>query len=162
MRPPILALLVITLTASAACSKDDDSCTDNASCQVTEQKYGLTERTLRDARTKDFVSEGITYTLVRVEYGDTPECSYWDEDDCTYSWYCGWVVDNQDYPLEVYWITDADVLFDPSIYCEDGEIEGCELPGQVLPILDDEEFETWMYDTDPDDDILVDCFADYW
>jgi hypothetical protein len=27
---------------------------------------------------------------------------------------------------------------------------GCELPGQSLPILD------------PDDDVLVECFADYW
>ncbi|HEU0029158.1 MAG TPA: hypothetical protein VFQ53_00905 [Kofleriaceae bacterium] len=160
MRPTILALLVTSL-GLAACSKDEQDCSDNDSCKVTEQKYGLTERTIHDSQTKDFVAGGITYTLVRVEYGDTPECDLFDE-NCTYSWYCGWVVDNQDYPLEVHWVTDADALFDPTTYCEDGEIEGCELPGQTLPILDDEDFEDWMYDTDPDDDVLVDCFADYY
>jgi hypothetical protein len=104
----------------------------------------------------------VTYTLARVEYGDTPECDPLDEESCWYSTYCGFVVDAVDYPLEVYWVTDADALFDPAEFCEDGELEGCELPGQTLPVLDDEAFETWMYETDPDEEILVDCFADYW
>lgn len=153
-----LALLA-AFTVVAACS-DDSEDTPTAS---TEEAFGLTERTVHDARAKTFPGEdGVEYTLVRVEYGDTPECSVWDDEDCWYSTYCGFVVDNTDYPLEVYWVTEADVLFDPAIYCEDGDIEGCELPGQTLPILEDELFEEWMYETDPDDDILVDCFAEYW
>ena len=36
------------------------------------------------------------------------------------------------------------------------------LPGQKLPILDDPDFEDWVYETDPDHDVLVECFADYW
>ena len=140
--------------AFAACSDEKDPAVGEA--------LGLSQRTVHDLRTKDFVSEGVTYTLVRVEYGDTPECSLLDDEDCWYSTYCGFVVAQVDYPLEVYWVTDADALFDPAAFCEDGELEGCELPGQTLPVLEDEAFEAWMYETDPDDEILVDCFADYW
>jgi len=156
-----IALALIPLLATVACSDDSSDCAD---CSATEETFGLTQRTVHDARAKDFVGleDGVTYTLVRVEYGDTPECSAWDDEDCWYSTYCGFVVENQDYPLEVDWVTDEDALFDPALYCEDGDLDGCELPGQLLPILDDQDFEDWMYDTDPDDDILVDCFADYW
>jgi hypothetical protein len=149
MRHLALALLLAT-----ACSDDE--------APATGESIGLSERTVHDLQTKDFVSEGVTYTLVRVEYGDTPECSLADDEDCWYSTYCGFVVDQLDYPLEVYWVSDADALFDPALYCEDGELEGCELPGQTLPVLEDDDFEAWMYETDPDEDILVDCFADYW
>jgi hypothetical protein len=146
--------------ALAACTDDDAS---TAAPDSTEEAFGLTERTVHDARAKTFPGEdGVSYTLVRVEYGDTKECSDWDDEDCWYSTYCGFVVDDTDYPLEVYWVTDEDVLFDPALYCEDGDIEGCTLPGSELPILEDELFEEWMYETDPDDDILVDCFAEYW
>jgi hypothetical protein len=150
MRHLALALLVF-----AACSDDDPPA-------VAGDSLGLEQRTLHDVQSKNFVSEGVTYTLVRIEYGDTPECDPLDDEDCWYSTYCGFVVDQLDYPLEVYWVTDADALFDPALYCEDGELEGCELPGQTLPVLEDDDFETWMYETDPEDDILVDCFADYW
>ncbi len=164
-----LALALFPLSVVAGCS---DNATDCADCATTESTFGLDHRTVHDARSRDFVAadDGVTYTLIRVEYGDTPECSEWDDgesggsgqDDCWYSTYCGFVVENQDYPLEVDWVTDADQLFDPAQYCEDGDLEGCELPGQLLPILDDADFETWMYETDPDEDVLVDCFADYW
>ena len=158
-----LALFLLAL-GLAACKDDPiDSC---EGCATTEEAFGLTERTVHDARAKTFHGEdGTSYTLVRVEYGDTPECSAWsdeDEEDCWYSTYCGFVVDDTDFPLEVYWISEEDILFDPALYCEDGEIEGCELPGQTLPILEDEAFEDWMYETDPEDDVLVECFADYW
>jgi hypothetical protein len=152
-------LAPLALLAIAACS-DDPLC--DQTCEATSKTFGLTDRTLHDARSKDFVSDGVTYTLVRLEYGDTPECDEWDEEDCWYSTYCGFVVDGVDYPLEVDWVAEADALFDPELYCEDGEIEGCELPGQLLPILEDEDFEDWVYDTDPEADKLVDCFADYW
>ncbi len=152
-----LALLIAF--ALIACKDDPQS----ADLENTEEAFGLTERTVHDARAKTFHGEdGLSYTLVRVEYGDTKECSDFDDEDCWYSTYCGFVVDNTDFPLEVYWVTDADALFDPALYCEDGDIEGCDLPGAELPILEDELFEEWMYETDPDDDILVDCFAEYW
>lgn len=156
-----LALLIAFSLFVVACKADDEEiCSD---CTSTEESFGLRQRTVHDARSKTFHGEdGLSYTLVRVEYGETPECSVWDDEDCWYSTYCGFVVDNVDFPLEVYWVTEADALFDPALYCEDGELEGCELPGQTLPILEDELFEEWMYETDPDDDILVDCFAEYW
>ncbi len=149
-----LAPLALLTLALAACSDDQP--------EEVGQVFGETQRTVHDARTKDFVAEdGTTYTLVRVEYGDTPECSDWDDEDCWYSTYCGFIVENVDYPIEVNWVTDADALFDPAEFgCDD--IEDCDLPGQELPILDDENFEDWMYETDPEDDVLVDCFADYW
>jgi hypothetical protein len=148
MRHALLALTVL-----AACAGDEET---SSTPQVVEQ------RTVHDLQNKTFTSDGVDYTLVRVEYGDTPECDIFDE-NCTYSTYCGFVVEDQDYPLEVHWVTAEDQLFDPLLYCDaDEDIEDCELPGQTLPILEDEDFEDWMYETDPEDDVLVDCFADYW
>lgn len=155
-----LALFALLALGVAACKDDDEVCDG---CSSTAEAFGLTERTVHDARARTFHGEdGVSYTLVRVEYGDTPECSELDDEDCWYSTYCGFVVDNQDFPLDVYWVTDADALFDPAQFCEDGELDGCDLPGSQLPILEDEDFEDWMWETDPDDDVLVDCLADYW
>ena len=156
LAPAVLTLLTLGF---AACSGSDSS-----DAPKTGTAYGMSERTVRDARSKDFVAadDGVTYTLIRVEYGDTPECSAWDDTDCWYSTYCGFVVASQDYPLEVNWVTDADALFDPAMYCENGDLEGCELPGQTLPILEDDDFNSWMYDTDAAYYNLFDCFADYW
>jgi hypothetical protein len=153
-----LALIApIALVIGCGADAKDTSC--GGTCETTQTKYKLDERTVHDFTSKKFVSEGIAYTLLRVEYGDTPECD--DEDDCSYSTYCGFVVENVDFPLEVEWNTDADVLFDAAQYCNDGEIDGCDLPGWELPIFDDEAFDEWIWDTDPDDDILLDCFSEY-
>src|SRR6185503_6247224 len=111
-----LAPLALLTLAFAACAADDSQ------PEEVGVVFGDTQRTVHDARSKDFPGEdGKTYTLVRVEYGDTHEC---DDEDCWYSTYCGFVVENVDYPLEVEWVTDADALFDPAEYgCDD--IEGC-------------------------------------
>lgn len=157
-----LALFALLALGLAGC-KDDDALASCDGCTATDEAFGLTERTVHDARSKTFEDEdGIAYMLVRVEYGDTKECSDDDEEDCWYSMYCGFTVDNTELPLEVYWVTDADALFDPAVYCEDGELEGCDLPGSELAILEDEAFEEWMYETDPEENVLVDCFAEYW
>jgi hypothetical protein len=156
------ALLALALTACSyiddLTGSSDDSCGD--ACKSTEKKLGLDKRTVHQTDQKTFKSGGVDYTLLRVEYGDDQDCGA--AGDCSYSTYCGFIVDGKDYPLEVSWVSDADALFDPAQYCEDGELEGCELPGQALPILDDPDFEDWIYDTDPDEDVLADCFADYW
>jgi hypothetical protein len=155
------ALLVLLLSACSALGLDDEgseSCGDT--CKTTQKRLGLSERTVHHAHQKTFESAGTTYTAVRVEYGDTEECDIFG--DCSYSTYCGFVVDEKDYPLEVHWVSDEDALFDPAEVCEDGELEGCELPGYSLPIFDDEEFIDWVYDTDPDEEPLADCFADVW
>ncbi len=65
-------------------------------------------------------------------------------------------------PLEVHRVTEADARFDPAVYCEDGELDGCDLPGSELPILEDEAFVQPVLETDPEDVVLVDCFADSW
>jgi hypothetical protein len=160
------ALLALALTACASLEGDSDhsdhaaAATCGDACKATEEAFGLDQRTVHHAHQQTFTSGGVAYTLVRVEYGDTEECDL--AGDCSYSTYCGFVVDGKPYPLEVSWVTDEDALFDPAQYCEGGELAGCELPGQTLPILDDEDFEDWIYDTDPEDDPLVECFADYW
>jgi hypothetical protein len=158
--PLALALaLALALTQSACSFFDSDSGSCGGACEGTEQRLGLRNHTVHRSAQKSFTSEGETYTLVYFEYGDAEECDAFD--DCSYSTYCGFVVDGVDYPLEVTWNSDADALFDPAKYCEDGELEGCELPGQTLPILDDEDFEDWVYEADPDEDVLAGCFADY-
>lgn len=157
-----LALFALLALGLAGC-KDDDALASCDSCGTTDEAFGLTERTVHDARSKTFEdADGVAYTLIRVEYGDTKECSETDDEDCWYSTYCGFTVENTEFPLEVYWVTEADALFDPAVYCEDGDLEGCDLPGSELPILEDEAFEDWMYETDPEEDVLVDCFAEYW
>jgi hypothetical protein len=170
LAPGLLALALAALSALSACSHledltgigsdgpDNDSCGD--ACEATAKQLGLADRNVHHRREKTFTSDGVAYTLVRFEYGDTEECDAFGA--CAYSTYCGFRVDGKDFPLEVSWVTDADALFDPAEYCEDGELLGCELPGQTLPILDDPDFEDWIYETDPDTDVLVDCFADYW
>ena len=152
------ALFALALSACAYLEGESDSCGD--ACKATEEQLGLKARTIHDRAEKTFKSDGVAYTLVRVEYGDTEECDLFGH--CSYSTYCGFVVDGEAFPLEVSWVSDEDALFDPELYCEDGELEGCELPGQTLPILDDPDFEDWVYETDPDHDVLVECFADYW
>ena len=150
------ALAAVATLGLSACSSTDGDSDDEA----TTQKLGLKDRTVHDYKEKVFKADGVEYTLVRIEYGDTEECDLFG--DCSYSTYCGFLVDGKEYPLEVSWVSDADALFDPAEYCEDGELAGCELPGQTLPILDDPDFEDWVYDTDPDENVLADCFADYW
>jgi hypothetical protein len=161
------ALLALALTACSVVDSieshlglDDGSGSCGDGCKATEKNFGLEDRTVHDYKEKTFTSGGTQYTLVRVEYGKTEDCD--PLGDCSYSTYCGFRVGDKDYPLEVSWVTDEDRLFDPAEYCEGGELEGCELPGQALPILDDPDFEDWIYDTDPDEDVLADCFADYW
>jgi hypothetical protein len=157
-RGNLLTLLPIAL--AIGCSAEvDTSC--GGKCKDTEAKFDLRDRSVRDFASQDFVADGVTYTLLRVEYGDLEADCDPDEEDCSYSSYCGFVVEKVDFPLEVEWNSDADVLFDASAFCEDGEIEGCTLPGWDLPILDDEDFDDWIWDTDPDDNILVDCFSGY-
>lgn len=150
-----LALSTLLLALTGACA-------ESSAPSATESSLGLDGRTIRDHRSKKFEADGKVYELVRYEYGETEACDDFDL-DCSYSWYCGFVVDNVDYPLEFLWVTDADRLPAVEALCRDPD-DGltCDLPGRDLAVLDDEDFETWMYETDPDDDILVDCFADYW
>jgi hypothetical protein len=154
------ALLTLALSACAYLEGDSDSDSCGDACKSTQAKFGLDERSVHQYDEKTFVAGGVSYTLVRVEYGDTEECDLFG--DCWYSTYCGFLVDGENYPLEVSWVSDEDALFEVSQYCEDGELEGCELPGQTLPILEDEAFEDWVYETDPDEEPLVECFAEYW
>jgi hypothetical protein len=156
-----LALLALQLIACEALGLDDsesESCGDT--CKTSQKRLGLTDRTIHHSHQKTFSSEGKSYTLIGVEYGDTEDCDTFG--DCSYSTYCGFVADGKDYPLEVTWVTDADALFDPAEYCEDGELEGCELPGYSLPIVEDEDFLDWVYDVDPEEDPLGECVANIW
>jgi hypothetical protein len=158
MRFALIAALLL-----AGCTDDKHDCSSNDACKTTEKEFGLDSRTVRDARTKAFDSDGTTYTLVRVEYGDTQECDELDDTNCWYSTYCGWVANNQDSPLSYYWVTDADALFTPAdIGCDEASVDDCTLPGEDLPVMDDPDLEDWVYNTDPDEDPLVDCFADFW
>ena len=146
MRHALLALFAIIVFVG--CSDDEKSC--DGACKTVESQYALTERTIHAVDEKSFESEGVTYTLLRVEYGDTEECDNFDE-DCSYSTYCGFVVKNEDYPLDFYFVTDEDALFDEDI----------ELTGYDLPIFDDEDFDEWLWETDSDDEPLIECFSDY-
>lgn len=155
-----VSVLALTLAACSTATSTEQLAACGDACEATQKTFGMANRNVHDAVERTFTSDGEKYTLVRFEYGDTEECDLFG--NCSYSVYCGFVVGGKDFPLEVTWMTDADELFDPAIYCEDGELEGCELPGQTLAILEDEAFEEWVYETDPEDDILVDCFAEYW
>lgn len=144
MRHGLLALFATILFV--ACNSDE-SC--DGACKTTDAKYGITQRTIRAVDQATFDAAGAKYTLVRVEYGDVEECDAFDE-DCGYSVYCGFVVGGEEYPVYGYFVTDADVLFD----------EDDDLTGHDLPIFDDEDFDEWLWDTDSEDDILIECFED--
>jgi hypothetical protein len=146
MRHCLFALFALALVA---CSDDDKASCDGA-CKTTESKYALNERTIHAVDEKSWDADGVKYTLLRVEYGDTEECDAFDE-DCGYSYYCGFVVDGADYPVDFYFVTDDDALFD-----EDEEPTGYD-----LPIFDDDAFDEWLWETDDEDDILIECFSDY-
>ena len=145
MRHALLAVFAVIVFVG--CS-DDETCDD--ACKTIETQYALNQRTIHAVDQKAFESEGATYTLLRIEYGDTEECDVFDE-DCSYSTYCGFVVGGKDYPLDFYFVTDEDALFD----------EDTELTGYDLPIFDDEDFDEWLWETDSEDEVLIECFADY-
>lgn len=154
MRAAHAILILIPLVFVAACSDDDGPCS-TAACKASESKYQLAERTLRDTAERTFVTEDGTYTLVRFEYGDTPECDELDEEDCSYSTYCAFVLDGVDYPLSATFVSEADELFDLDEYCTD---YGCDMPADDLAIFDDEAFDDWLYEADEETDVLATCF----
>jgi hypothetical protein len=141
-----IALLVTFAVILFAGCKSDDAC--DGACAKPDAKYGIADRTVHSVRERTFDGfDGERYTLVRVEFGETAVCDVFDE-NCTYSVYCGFVVGGEEYPVYGDFVTDADVLFD----------EDADLTGLDLPIFDDEDFDTWLWDTDVDDDILIACF----
>ena len=145
----LVLLLLVT-----ACSDDDGPCATSA-CEASETKYRLGDRAIRDTAERTFVTEDAAYTLVRFEYGTTPECDELDDEDCSYSTYCAFVVDGVDYPLSASFVTEEDELFDLDDYCSD---LGCDMPADDLAIFDDEAFEDWLWDADEDTDVLASCF----
>jgi hypothetical protein len=143
------ALLALFATIVFVGCKDSDSC--DGACETTDAKYGISQRTVHSVDQQTFDAyDGLGYTLVRVEYGDVEECDAFDE-DCSFSVYCGFIVEGEEYPVYGDFVTDEDVLFD--------EVGG--LTGYDLPIFDDEDFDEWLWETDSEDDILVECFDDY-
>jgi hypothetical protein len=143
----ILFLLVVT-----ACSDDDGPCATDA-CKATEAKYRL--GTIRDTAEHTFVAEDGAYTLVRFEYGNTLACDELDDEDCSYSTYCAFVVDGVDYPLFADFVNEEDELFNLDDYCTD---LGCDMPADDLAIFDDEAFEDWLWEADDETDVLASCF----
>jgi hypothetical protein len=130
MRLALLALILL-----AACSKDDSSC--DGACGTAGSKYSISN--IHAVDQKSFPAfDGNTYTLVRVEFGG-------DEEEA--SVYCGFVVGGEEYPVYADFVTDEDVLFDEY-----------DLTGLDLPIFDDDAFDEWYWETDSDDDILIECF----
>jgi hypothetical protein len=153
MRAAHAILCLLPLLLATACS-DDEACSGTA-CKVAESKYGLGDRTIHSAREKTFTTADGAYTVVRFEYGDTPECDEVDDEDCGYSTYCAIVFGGQDYPLDAYFVTDEDALFDLDEYCAAGV---CEMPAYELAVFEDEAFDAWLEETDPEDDVLASCF----
>lgn len=144
MRHALIALIGLILFVGCEAGEPCDG-----ACETTDAKYGIAGRTIHavDQKTWD-AFDGRSYTLVRVEFGDTEECDAFDE-DCGYSVYCGFVVGGQEYPVYGDFVADEDVLFDDD-----------ELTGLDLPIFDDEDFDDWLWETDASDDLLVECFDD--
>ncbi len=133
MRHALLALILL-----AGCSKDSPSC--DGACKTADTKYSISD--IHAVDQKSFAAfDGNTYTLVRVEFGG-------DEEE--YSVYCGFTVGNDEYPVFADFVTDEDALFD----------EDADLTGLDLPIFDDKAFDAWFWDTDSEDDILIECFED--
>lgn len=127
------ALLVLLL--AAGCSKSDATC--DGACKTANTKYSITD--IHAVDQKAFTAfDGNTYTLVRVEFGG-------DEDEN--SVYCGFTVGSDEYPVYADFVTDEDVLFDEY-----------DLSGLDLPIFDDEDFDSWLWETDVEDEVLIACF----
>ena len=143
MRHALLALIATILFVGC---KDSESC--DGACETTDAKYGISQRTIHtvDERTFD-AYDGLDYTLVRVEFGETEECDAFDE-YCSFSVYCGFIVAGEEYPVYGDFVTDEDVLFD----------EVYDLTGYDLAIFDDEDFDEWLWETDSEDDVLIECF----
>jgi hypothetical protein len=131
MRTALVVTFAVILFSGC---KSSDSC--SGACETTDAKYGIGDRTILAVDQRAFAAyDGLDYTLVRIEYGSE-------------SVYCGFTVGGEEYPVYADFQTDEDVLFDAD---ED-------LTGLDLPIFDDEDFDTWLWETDVDDDILIACF----
>lgn len=101
----------------------------------TGASYGIADSIIAVDRRTFTAFDGNAYTLARVEYGAN-------------SVYCSFTVGGEEYPIYADFQTDEDVLFD----------EDEDLTGWDLAIFDDEDFDAWMWDTDADDDVLIECF----
>ena len=110
LAPALFAALALTACEYLEGETGSKSASCGDACKVAEDQLGLVGRTIHHLHEKTFKADGVAYTLVRVEYGDTEECDLFG--DCWYSTYCGFVVDGQQLPLEVSWVTDEDALFD--------------------------------------------------
>ena len=150
MRPTIALILLSACTANVA---GHDECNNGAACQDVETKNHIQDFPIQDQRSEDFTSDGTTYSLVRVAFGDGWNC---DQDTgCDYSSYCAWVTDGTEYPQFFEFFDDTEQLFDPSLYCDDLGV--CDMPGDALDINYDPDFKDWAFFTNPDDDPLVLC-----
>ena len=145
MRHVLLALIPVLLLAVGC---DGDKC--DGACATTDAKYGISDRKIHAVDQKTFEAFDESYTLVRVEFGNVQECDEFDE-NCYYSLYCGFIVGGEEYPVYGDFVTDEDVLFD----------EDYDLTGLDLEIFDDDDFDDWLWDTDSEDDVLIECFEDY-
>jgi hypothetical protein len=130
MRTALLVMFAVILFAG--CERSD-SC--SGACETTDAKYGIGDRAIIAVDQRGFAYDGFDYTLVRIEYGAE-------------SVYCGFIVGGEEYPVYADFQVDEDVLFD-----EDEDLSGLD-----LPIFDDEDFDAWLWETDVDDDILIECF----
>ena len=127
------ALLAVIATILFVGCKDEGSC--DGACETTDDKYGISQRTIHAVDQRTWNYDGLDYTLLRVEFGSD-------------SLYCGFIVDGEEYPVYGDFVTDEDVLFD----------EVYDLTGYDLEIFDDEDFDEWLWETDSEDDILIECF----
>ena len=146
MRHVLLGLIPLLLLA-VGCD-DGESC--DGACATTASKYGIANGTIRDVQQRTFEAFDDNYTLVRIEFGNVQECDEFDE-NCYYSLYCGFIVGGEEYPVHGDFVSDEDVLFD----------EDYDLTGLDLEIFEDDDFDSWLWDTDSEDDVLIECFEDY-
>jgi hypothetical protein len=145
MRTLLIALLVFTGCDATIKEGAPTECDNVHACDMTSQKYNLNRFPIQVQASKTFNVDGTDYTLVFYQYGQDASAAY-----------ASFVVDGgsnfyedyYDYPVDFWFTSWDDALFEPDLYYCDDFWEYCDYPGYYLPVFEDEYFIDWVYNTD--------------
>jgi hypothetical protein len=154
MRTLLAALLLVTGCDAMGTVKAEGptTCDNAAACEMTAKKYNLGRFPIQVQGSKTFNVDGTDYTLVTYQYGHDAKAAYAtfvvDGGSSAKGASNFYEYDYYDYPVDFWFTSWDDALFEPDLYYCDDFWGYCDYPGYDLPVFQDPYFVDWVYNTD--------------